>query len=291
VRQRGAFAVLALASVIAAPLALASSAATGEKVLGGRGYATNVTVSFTAPAGYTIDSANGYENWKGPLYTYINTGSTTESNLHFDVHSATTRSMERAARDKIGTDMGGIPTRQVVASAIRVPHLVRGRKVGDIKGFFVIRQGAKEDYEGWTEAGLAFSLGKGYPVLAADVDTTGPSDDSNNTIQNTLPSAWNRRVVEEGVRGIAVVGNLAPSKLTARVQGRRVSGRATDALGHVVVQAKVALRAPNGKRCCTALTRTDGTFALTVPGSAGSGAFQLSVTAGGAKATKSVRLG
>jgi hypothetical protein len=264
--------------------------AVGKKVLGGRGFATNVTVSFKAPEGYTIDSGR-YENWKGPVYTYLNTGSEAESGLHFDVHSATTRSIERAARDKIGTDMGGIPTKQLEAGPILVPHLVRGRTVGVIKGFFLIREGTREDYEGWIDAALAFWLGRGYPVLAADVDTTAPSDDSNNRIRDQLPSVWNRRVVEEGIRGIAVEGNLAPRRLTARVQGRRVAGRVRDSLGHPLVRVKLTVRTPDGKPCCVAVTSATGVFTLNVPASAGSGTFRLSVAVGGARASKTVRIG
>lgn len=281
---------LAIAAAIAASVALAAVEAVGKKIIGGRGFATNVTVSFTAPKGYTIDGGV-YENWKGPLYTYLNTNSQVESGLHFDVHTAVTRSIERAARDKIGTDMGGIPTKQVVAGPIGVPHIVRGRKVGVIKGFFLIRQGTRQDYEGLTDAALAFSLGRGYPVLAADVDTTAPSDDSNNSIQGELPSAWNRRVVEQGIRGIAVEGNLAPRKLTSRVHGRRIVGRAADSLGHPLFGTKVTLRKQGGKLCCSATTSATGSFTLNVPRSAGTGAFQLSVVAGGAKLTKSIRLG
>jgi len=282
----------ALAVALAASLALAAASGVGKKLMGGRDFATNVTISFTAPKGYKIDAANGYENWRGPDFTNLDIGSSDlESGLHFDVHTASTRSVERAARDKTGKDMGGIPTEQVEAGPIGVPHIVRGRKVGVIRGFYLVRQSTKKNYQGWTDAAVAFWLGRGYPVLVADVNTTAPSADEYQRIEDMLPSVWNLRVVEEGIRGIAVEGNLAPRTITAHVSGRRIAGRATDTLGHAIVGANVTLRKPGGKPCCTAVTRATGAFTLNVPRSAGTGAFQLSVAAGGAKLTKSVKIG
>jgi len=68
-------------------------------------------------------------------------------------------------------------------------------------------------------------------------------------------------------------------------------GRVTDSLGHPVVGAKVTLRKPGGKPCCTAVTSATGAFTLKVPRSAGTGAFQLSVAVGGAALTKNIRTG
>ena len=78
----------------------------------------------------------------GPLYTNLATGSSDlESHLAFDVHPAfSVRSAEEAAREKIGTDIGGITTREVTSGPIDVPHVIGGRKVGSVMGFFLIRQ-------------------------------------------------------------------------------------------------------------------------------------------------------
>ena len=189
--------------------------------------------------------------------------------------------------------MGGLPTRQVAAGPIDVAHVIRGKKVGVVKGYFIMRQVVNKGYEGWYEGGLTFSPGKGYPILGAIVDTTAPADDADKRIKDTLPSVWNRRIVEEGIRGIVVEGNFAPARLIARVQGRRVVGRATDSLGHPVVGAKVKLRKVGGKTCCNSVTTASGAFTVNAPPvqCAGTGAFQLSVSAGGAKSSKNVRLG
>lgn len=290
-RRTGVLLAATITAVVAVSVALASTAGVGKKTIGGRDFATDVIVSFTAPKGYRIDTENGYGGWKGPPVTNLDINSQVESGLQFDVHTAVTRSVERAARDKIGTDFGGIPTKQVVGGPIGVPHMIRGRKVGVIKGFFLIRQGARQGYEGWTNSAVAFSLGRGYPVLAANVDTTAPGSDANLSIKGMLPSAWNRQVVEQGVRGIVVEGNLAPRTMTARAQAGRVVGRVTDSLGHPLVGVKVKLRKADLQPCCNATTTATGAFTLNVPQSAGTGSFQLSVAVGGATLTKSVRIG
>jgi hypothetical protein len=283
--------VAGLTAVLGVAIASGSASGVGKKRLSGRGFATSVTVAFTAPQGYTIDGG-GYENWDGPLFSSLTTGSNDlESGLHFDVHpDFTTRSAQKAAQSKVGDDQGGLPSEQVAAGPIAIPHVVGGKKVGDIKGYYVIRQVTRDHYEGWYEAALGIPLATGYPVLAADVDTTAPADDADKRIEGTLPSAWNRRVVEEGIRGIAVEGNFAPKALVVSATGRRLGGRVRDSLGHPVVAAAVTLK-HGGKTCCRTVTSTAGTFSLPVPKSAGTGSFQLSVSTGGATLTKTVRLG
>ncbi len=257
----------------------------GRKTLGGRGFATDVTVSFTAPQGYRI-LGGGYENWRGPPYTRLETGSTGQSSLHFDVHpNFDTRSPQRAIRDKLGADMGGIPTREVASGPIDVPHVVRGRKVGVVKGVFVIRQATSRGYEGWYEGGVAFGVGTGYPVLAADVDTTSPDADASKRIEGMQPSKWNRQAIEQGIRGTAVEGNLAPRRVVVRIGRGLVAGRATDSLGHPLVAARVVLERRAGagwSRAATGRTGLNGEFSLRLAGAAG--VIRVSVSSGGAVA-------
>jgi hypothetical protein len=266
--------------------ALAAQAGVGRKTLGGRGWATNVTVAFTAPDGYAINGS-GYENWKGPLWKSLVTGSEDESNLSFDVHpDYTTRSAEKATRSLLEDEMGGLPTRQVAAGPVQVPHIVHGRTIGVIKGTFVIMQVTKPQYEGWFEAALAFSLGKGYPIPVAGVDTTSPDDDSAKRIQDELPSVWNRRIVEAGIRAIAVEGNLAPQKVTARVRAGRVTGRVSDTVGHPVVGVTVTLQRrtkTSWVRVAAGRTDSTGTFAVRASAARGS-VLRVSVSLGDAVA-------
>ena len=260
--------VIAIAAAVVASFAFAAAKGVGKKTLGGRGWATNVTVAFTSPEGYSINGS-GYENWLGPKFTNSVTGNEDESTLSFDVHSDyTTRSPERAARSKLGADMGGIPTKQVAAGPIDVPHVVGGRKVGVIKAFFLIRQVTKSHYEGWFEAGLAFSLGTGYPIPAADLDTTAPDDDATKTIQGKLPSEWNLQVIQQALHGIAVEGNLAPRKVTARVLAGKVTGQVVDTVGHPVVGVRVVLERRTGSswtRAATGTTTGTGRYAVRLP--------------------------
>lgn len=290
-----AFAVLTIV-VLSASLAAAADAPRKKITLSGRDYPTPVRVSFAAPTGYTSNQGG---SWKGPRWKKIALSSEGDSSLTVNVGGdSSAGSAERAARKRLGSY---VTSWTVVASRpIAVPHLVGGRKVGTFKGFFLILHNPDQGYEGWYKATIGVPLGKGYPVLAADFGTTDPSDDATTTIEGKTPSAWNRQVIEQALRGAAVDGNLAARTIQANVRltplepccGARISGRITDALGHPLVAVKVTLRKHGLAPCCAATTSATGAYVLNVPKRAGTGAFVLSVAAaGGASLTKTIRIG
>jgi hypothetical protein len=269
-RHAGAIAVAGattLAVSVSVAVAVAAAPPAARQTLDGRGFATPVTVTFTAPPGYRRRTPTS-SSWRGPRYTNIDTGSLLESTLDYSVHpDHTTRSAESAARHKIGTDIGGIPTTEVASGPIDVPHVVRGRRVGVLRGFFVIRHATREQYEGWYDAGLGFALGRGYPVIVPDFQTNFPGDDAKHEIPGGPPSRWNRQVIERALRGVAIEGNLAPARVAARIQGARVTGRVTDTLGHPSVAITVVLerRADGGwTRVAAGKTGLKGEFTLRV---------------------------
>ena len=99
-----------------------------------------------------------------------------------------------------------------------------------------------------------------------------------------LPSAWNLQAVEEAVRGVAVEGNLAPRKVTARIQGGQVAGRVTDGLGHPVVGAKVALERRSGnawQRVAQGRTNANGEFKLRLGAGESAQSVRVAVTLAG----------
>jgi hypothetical protein len=288
----GAYLALSIVAVVGASAAVAAVSPAGRQTFTGSGFPTAVTVTFTPPPGYRRIGGPTSSTYRGPTYTNLDTGNKIESTLDYSVHpDYGTSSAERGARRKIGTDIGGIPTREVASGTLSVPHLVGGRKVGVVRAFYVIRQATKAAYEGWFDAGLGFSAGKGYAVLVPDMQTNFPGDEAKHKPPDGTASTWNRRVIEQALRGVAIEGNLAPSKLAARVQARRVTGRVTDSLGHPLVGVKVTLRTAAGRSCCSVATSTTGAFALNVPPSAGAGALRLSVAVGGAQLTSTVRIG
>lgn len=278
----------ATTAVAVGSVGLAAAPPRAKIALGGRGFATSVAVTFAAPRGYVVKTSSGYNRtWRGPRWKNA-VGDERDSLLDFSAHSDfKARSAEGAAKNQVGSDPGW----KVVASGpIAVPHLIKGHKVGVIKGFMLVLQKTGKGYEGWHRAAVGFPLGKGYPVLVADFLTTSPSDDASDIIENVLPSQWNRQAVDQALQGVALDGNLAPRALQAGVHGARVTGRVVDGLGHGVVGVKVTLRKQGSEPCCSATTSATGAFAMNVPQSAGTGAFVLSVSSGGVALTKSVRI-
>ena len=283
VRRRLVGAAVACATVVVASAAFAA-ASPHAVTIGGRGFRTNVTVTFAAPASYALKTALRYGGaWKGPRWK-SSSGDEADSLLDFSSHSDfTTRSPAIAAKNFLGNDTWAT----VASGPIDVPHVIRGRKVGVIRGFMLIRHSPAQGYEGWYKAVVGFALGRGYPVMVTDVKSDTPGDDSNGLIEGQLPSVWNRKAIDQALAGIVVNGNLAAEKITAAVQGRRIAGRVTDTVGHPVVGVKVTVRG-RGAACCSATTTATGAYSINVPASAGTGAFAVSVAGPGGALTKRV---
>jgi hypothetical protein len=276
--------------VLSAGVAAAAAPPSKRITLTGRDYAAPLIVAFAAPAGYSSGFGGA---WKGPQWK----SATGDGDAGLTVNvggEPSARSAEQAARKKLSSYTSW---KAVASGPIAVPHLVKGRKVGSLKGFFLILHNPDKGYEGWYHAAIGVPLGKGYPIVAANFGITTPSDDATQTIEGKTPSVWNRQVIDQALRGVAVDGNLAARTIQAQVRpiepccNARISGRVTDALGHPLVGVKVTLRKHAQEPCCGATTTATGAYVLNVPKSAGTGAFVLSVTAAGSSLTKTIRIG
>lgn len=294
-KMRRTFAVLAVAAAVPAGLGAAADPPAKSVTLGGRGFATPVTVTFAAPKNYTVKSSDGYGgSWNGPRWKKLASATEGDSLLDFRAHSDfSARSAEQAARTKLR----GYASWQVVASGpIAVPHVVKGRTVGTAKAFFLIRHNPGQGYEGWHKAAVGIPLGRGYPVLAVDFSATTPSSDAGEAVEGTPPSIFNRAAIEQALRGVQLNGNLAPQRIQARVRvmfqepccNARITGRVTDTLGHALVGVRVTLRKHDQEPCCGATTTATGAYTLNVPKRAGTGAFLLSVALGAVRVTSAV---
>lgn len=284
--------------VLGAAVAVSVSGAAPPRAkvtLSGRDWATNVNVTFAAPQGYRAPG-DGTRSWQGPPFTKSATGSTYDASLEFDAGGdPKARSGEQGARGQVGTGSGW---RLVASGPILVPHFVRGRRAGTIKGFMIVKQKTDAGYEGWYKAGLGFSLGKGYTVVVTRFLTTTPGSDSADVIEGRRPSEWNRQAIDQAVRGVAVDGNLAVATIQAKVKmtpaeptnNARITGRVLDTLGHGVAGVKVTLRKQGVEPCCGATTTATGAYTLVVPKRAGTGAFTLAVTGAGPTLTKTLQV-
>jgi hypothetical protein len=292
-RWRCAFVALSLL-VLSASFAAAAGPPAKKITLTGRGYSGPVTMTIATPAGYTSGAGGA---WTGPRWKKPSAEG--DSSLTVNVGGVPTAgSAEQAARKTLGSYVASWTV--VSSGPIAVPHVVGVHKVGTFKGFFLILHHPDKGYEGWYKAAVGVPIGKGSEILAAEFGTTSPSDDAIETIEGTTPSVWNRKAVDQALKGVAIDGNLAARTIQAQVRptpaepccGARVTGRVTDALGHPLVGVKVTLRKQSAEPCCGATTGATGAYVLKVPKSAGKGAFVLSVAAaGGTALTKSIQIG
>ncbi len=146
-----------------------------------------------------------------------------------------------------------------------IPHIVGGRVVGDIPGFFVLqvqRQSAP------SELVLAFRLSRDIHAFVRFLLTR---PESNNYYVNgsILASSWNRGQALVAMSRVKLEGNLPPALVSIRARngGRVVAGFALDFLRHAVVGIPVTLerRAGGGwRRIATARTSRLGGYSFKV---------------------------
>jgi hypothetical protein len=130
-------------------------------------------------------------------------------------------------------------------AGVSVPHVVGGRIVGDIPGFFilqVVRQSSP------SELVLAFPLSRDLHAYVRFLLTRPESNDFfvNRTI---LASSWNRGQALVAMSRVKLEGNLPPSLVSIRQRrgGRIVAGFVLDFLRHPVVGVPVTLERRSGR--------------------------------------------
>jgi hypothetical protein len=130
-------------------------------------------------------------------------------------------------------------------AGVSVPHLVGGRVVGDIPGFFVLqvlRQSAP------SELVVAFPLSRDLHAYVRFLLTRPESNDLfvNGSIQ---ASSWNRGQALVAMSRVKLEGNLPPSLVSIRQRrgGRVVAGFVLDFLRHPVVGIPVTLERRSGR--------------------------------------------
>lgn len=158
-----------------------------------------------------------------------------------------------------------------------VPHVVGGRVVGDIPGFFVLqvqRQSAP------SELVLAFPLSRDAHAFVRFLLTRPETNDFyvNGTIQ---ASSWNRGQALVAMSRVRLEGNLPPALVSIRARrGGTLSGFALDFLRHAVAGVSVVLERRSGagwRRVATARTSRIGGYSFKV----GAGNYRARATLGG----------
>lgn len=130
-------------------------------------------------------------------------------------------------------------------AGVSVPHLVGGRVVGDIPGFFVLQVQRQSSP---SELVLAFPISRDLHAFVRFL-LTRPESNEFYVNGSILASSWNRGQAFVAMSRVKLEGNLPPSLVSIRQRrgGRVVSGFALDFLRHAVVGIPVTLERRAGR--------------------------------------------
>ena len=237
-----------------------------------------------SPNAYSRASLSGGRgSWVGPGYAPLGSPSPWgNASIDWEVGYDTRRlDTERIALANLTRDW-----QEDQRAGASIPHVVGGRVVGDIPGFFilqVVRQSAP------SELVVAFPLSRDVHAYVRFLLTRPESNDFyvNGSI---LASSWNRGQALVAMSRVRLEGNLPPSLVSIRSRrgGRLISGFALDFARHPVIGIPVTLERRSGsgwKRVATVRTTRIGGYTFRVaPGSyrarAQLGAPRFSATSG-----------
>jgi hypothetical protein len=246
--------------------AVAAAAVTDKVAIGG----SNTTLDFSSASFVVVtsppelDTRTGFDGnsggWQGPR---CETGNVPRSPLvtmtwsvgyHDDVGGP-----EQAARKGLTFDWT-----TVEQGPIAVRHVVAGRRVGTLPGFFVVTDARSQT--GYHESAVGIRIGRGVHAAAAFWSRGNALDCTVQSTQGPIPVAtWHRTKAREAVGLVEVEGNLPPARVTARSTRVGAAGRVTDSFGHPDAQATVRLERRSGsrwRRVASARTGVNGTYSI-----------------------------
>jgi hypothetical protein len=162
-------------------------------------------------------------------------------------------------------------------NGVSVPHVVGGRTVGDILGFFVLqvqRQSAP------SELVMAFPLSGDLHIVVRFL-LTRPESNEFYVNGSILGSSWNRGQAFIAMSRVRLEGNLPPNVVSIRTKrrGRVVTGSVIDFFRHAVVGVPVTLERRVGRswrRVATVRTSRFGGYSFRV----GAGSYRARATMG-----------
>jgi hypothetical protein len=216
----------------------------------------------SSPNGYSrFASSGGRGSWIGPSYAPRGaSGPWGNAAIDWEVgYDPRRMDTERIALANLTRDW-----QEDQRAGASIPHVVGGRVVGDIPGFFVlqvVRQSAP------SELVVAFPLSRDIHAYVRFLLTRPESNDFyvNGSI---LASSWNRGQAFVAMSRVRLDGNLPPSLVSIRARrGRVISGFALDFLGHPVLGIPVVLERRSSsawRRVATARTTGIGGYRFRV---------------------------
>lgn len=214
-----------------------------------------------SPDAYTRAAASGARgSWVGPPYAVAGApnpsgNATIDWEVGFDGRKLDT---ERIALGNLTQDWV-----EDQRAGISIPHIVGGRVVGDIPGFFVLqvqRQSAP------SELVVAFRLSGDLHAFVRFL-LTRPESNQHYVNGSILASSWNRGQALVALSRVKLEGNLPPALVSIRPkrEGRVVGGSVLDFLRHAVVGIPVTLERRTGsawRRVATVRTSRFGGYSF-----------------------------
>ena len=150
-------------------------------------------------------------------------------------------------------------------AGVSVSHLVGGRVVGTIPGFFILQV---ERRSAPAELVLAFPIAPRLHTWVRFL-LPRPENDSFYVKGSILASSWNRGQALLAMSRVRLEGNLPPSLVSIRRRsGRAVGGFVVDMHSHAVVGIPVSLQRRSGsgwRQVATGRTSRIGGYAFRVP--------------------------
>ncbi len=148
-------------------------------------------------------------------------------------------------------------------AGVSIPHVVAGRVVGDIPGFFVLQVQRQSSP---SELVVAFRLSSDLHAFVRFL-LTRPESNQHYVNGTILASSWNRGQALVAMSRVKLEGNLPPSLVSIRPRkgGRVVGGFALDFLRHAVVGIPVTLERRTGsawRRVATVRTSRFGGYSF-----------------------------
>jgi hypothetical protein len=285
-------ALLALATTLVAVLPSAAAVVDRVRVTEAGGAVTksfppSVFVSIASPADYVrATSSETAGRWVGPRYqASANSTRGGESTIAWHLRLAEGAKDAEAAANTIA---GGWPVD--IKGGVSIPHVIRGRAVGTILGYYVLTRAPGSSSAAY-EGALAFPVGpRLYALLRFELLEPASDDagrDGRYLVKGIPASIWNRGQAFWSITSVRLEGNLAPAGVSARAAagGRAIRGRVSDSFRHPVVGAPVRLERETGAGWrAVASTTTDGRGAYVLGGISKRGRYRVAATLGSARA-------
>ncbi len=234
-----------------------------------RSFPPSVFVSVTSPGDYVrASSSSSGGRWLGPRYQATGNGSLGgETSIAWHLRFTSGQKDAEAAAETVAHR--GWPVD--IKGGVSVPHVVAGRTVGTILGHYVLRRapGAKSAA---FDAAFAFPVASRlYALLRFELlepATDDAGDQGRYVVKGSLPaSIWNRGQAFWALTAVRLEGNLAPTRVAARVapNGQAVRGTVADAFRHPIIGARVVLERETGAgwtRVASARTNSRGAYSV-----------------------------